>query len=496
MNYKKERINIPVVRSRYDRVQNNRDEGVDSYPSYSNGHLANIYRNLYECEEGETLAFNGRVRLIRNNGKIAFAKIDLGMDLSSEVDELIIQAVSTREDTDNHNKFRKLHIGDIVVVSGIVGTTEAGERSIFVREWKLLSKNIRPLPDKFHGMKDIEERYRQRYVDLISNEKVRENTIIRSKILSSIRNVLTNMDFIEVETPQLHHTKGGASAKAFETHFNALDQDMIMRIAPELYLKRMVVGGLNRVFEIGKNFRNEGIDTNHNPEFTSVEFYHAYTDYERLMLITEEIFYKIQQKVCPEKEFLEWKGCKINLDGFQRKRMTELIADHLCINEGNLYDEEYVNQFFIKNYGEKDLSDDWGHNILYIFEIEIEHRLINPTFVTHYPKSVSPLARTNDENPMLVDRFELFIAGVEFANGFNELADPEDQYNQFAKQIAKAESGDEEAMEMDLDYINALEYGLPPTAGAGIGVDRLCMLFCEESSIKEVIAFPTLKNKQ
>ncbi len=397
-----------------------------------------------------------------------------------------------------------LDIGDIVAVTGELHKSGKGELYVNVQnidDFEILTKSLRPLPDKFHGLADQELKYRQRYVDLIINEETRKTFAIRSAIISGMRNFLTNKGFIEVETPMLHIIPGGASAKPFETHHNALDIDMFLRIAPELYLKRLIVGGFDRVFEINRNFRNEGLSTRHNPEFTMIEFYQAYADYNDLMDLTEEMLRYLAQTVLG-KTTLEYGDSTYDLaQPFARISMVDAVLKYNPeMSEAVLRDPEN-NMETLKEYaksvgvhlGPKEAGWGAGKLICEIFEETAESKLDQPTFITEYPWEVSPLARRNDANPFVTDRFEFFVGGRELANGFSELNDAEDQAERFSKQVEEMEAGDDEAMHYDEDYIQALEYGMPPTAGEGIGIDRLVMLFTNSHTIKDVILFPHMK---
>lgn len=411
-------------------------------------------------------------------------------------------------------KSGSLDIGDIVGVKGILHKSGKGDLYVNMDNYQLLTKSLRPLPEKFHGLSDQEMKYRQRYVDLIINEDTRNTFKMRSKIIDGIRSFLVARDFMEVETPMLQVIPGGATAKPFQTYHNALDIDMYLRIAPELYLKRLVVGGFERVFEINRNFRNEGLSTRHNPEFTMIEFYQAYADYNDLMNLTEEMLRTIAQDVLgttmvrntvknADGEVVEEKLYDFG-SSFQRLSMVDAIIKYAeerhQINEAALRDPE--NNFdaikaMAKNVGVKegDAAKVWGPGkyICEIFEEVAEHLLDQPTFITEYPWEVSPLARRNDANPFITDRFEFFVGGRELANGFSELNDAEDQAARFKKQVEEKDAGDDEAMHFDDDYIRALEYGLPPTAGEGIGIDRLVMLFSDSPTIKDVILFPHMR---
>lgn len=402
-------------------------------------------------------------------------------------------------------KFAKsLDLGDIVGITGELHKSGKGDLYVDMGEYQLLTKNLRPLPDKHKGLQDTEIRYRQRYVDLITNEDSRKVFETRSKIVSGIRNYLTERRFIEAETPMLQVIPGGATARPFITHHNALDRDMYLRIAPELYLKRLVVGGFERVFEINRNFRNEGLSTRHNPEFTMIEFYQAYADYNDLMDLTEDMLRTVAQDVLgtttiintvrnDEGEVLETFEYDLEKP-FRRISVFDSILHYNDdITAEALADETAARQ--IAQRMDIDVKDSWGLGKVQIeiFEKTVEHRLDQPTFITEYPAEVSPLARRNDENPFITDRFEFFVGGRELANGFSELNDSEDQAERFRAQVAEKDAGDDEAMHYDGDYINALEYGLPPTAGEGIGIDRLVMLFTDSPSIRDVILFPAMR---
>lgn len=404
-----------------------------------------------------------------------------------------------------------LDVGDIIGVKGVLHKSGKGDLYVNMEEYSLLTKSLRPLPEKFHGLSDVETKYRQRYVDLIINEDTRNTFKIRSKIVDGIRKFLTERDFMEVETPMLQTIPGGATAKPFETFHNALDIQMFMRIAPELYLKRLVVGGFEKVFEINRNFRNEGLSTRHNPEFTMIEFYQAYADYNDLMNLTEDMLRTLAEDVMGTSvirntvkdangEVVEEKFYDFGKP-FERLTMVDAILKYAPdLDESALRNPEenvaalkaMAKQVGVK---ETEASKVWGPGkyICEIFEEVAEHQLDQPTFITEYPWEVSPLARRNDNNPFITDRFEFFVGGRELANGFSELNDAEDQAQRFQNQVAGKDAGDDEAMHYDADYIAALEYGLPPTAGEGIGIDRLVMLFTDSPTIKDVILFPHMK---
>lgn len=432
----------------------------------------------------------GRITAMRNFGKASFLTIRDRTDAL----QVYVKAIDL---TDQEKiSFENTDIGDFIGVSGYIFKTKTGEVTVYAESFKLLTKALRDLPEKWHGLKDIETRQRQRYVDLIVNADVRERFKKRSLIVKHIRDFFYRQDFLEVETPMLHPIAGGATAKPFVTHHNTLDMDLYLRIAPELYLKRLVVGGFERVFEINRNFRNEGISTRHNPEFTMVEWYQAYADYFDLMKMTEELINDIALNVNGTNKLM-FGDYEIDLTPpWPKLTLEQAIARNTSISENELSDYESAKkkaeEFDIK------VEESWGLGkiVLEIFETLVEDKLIQPTFIINYPKEVSPLAKSKKDNPEVTERFELFMAGLEIANGFNELNDPEDQYQRFEKQVKAKEAGDEEAHMMDTDYIRALQFGLPPTAGEGLGVDRLVMLLTNTRSIREVILFPHLRPEE
>lgn len=399
---------------------------------------------------------------------------------------------------------KSVDLGDIIGVSGVLHKSGKGDLYVDMAEFEMLTKSLRPLPDKFKGLQDMEMRYRQRYVDLIMNEQSRKVFEMRSKIVAGIRKYLIDRRFIEAETPMLHPIPGGATARPFETHHNALDLQMFLRIAPELYLKRLVVGGFERVFEINRNFRNEGLSTRHNPEFTMIEFYQAYADYKDLMDLTEDMLRTVALDVLgtttvvntvrnEEGEVLETFEYDLGKPFTRMSVFDSILHYNPELTAEALADETAARQ--IAQHMDIDVKDGWGLGKVQIeiFEKTVEHRLQQPTFITEYPTEVSPLARRSDDNPHVTDRFEFFVAGRELANGFSELNDAEDQAERFQKQVEEKDAGDDEAMHFDADYINALEYGLPPTAGEGIGIDRLVMLFTDSPSIRDVLLFPAMR---
>ena len=430
----------------------------------------------------------GRMILKRVMGKASFATI---RDMSGDI-QLYVTNDGTGEEA--HAAFKHYDLGDILGATGMLFKTKTGELSVRVTNLRILAKSLRPLPEKFYGLTDQEQKYRMRYVDLITNPDARKTFIMRSKVVQTMREFMVAHRYLEVETPMLHPIPGGAAARPFTTHHNALDMDMYLRIAPELYLKRLVVGGLERVFEINRNFRNEGISTRHNPEFTMMEFYGAYQDYIDLMNFTEAMMRDITQKVLG-RTAVSYQGHEIDFGKpFDRLTMPQAIHKyHPEYDEKSLDDRAFL-VTALKQFGvDAKPASGVGELQLLLFEETAEAKLIQPTFIIDYPIEVSPLARSNDRNPAITDRFELFIAGRELANGFSELNDPEDQAARFLEQVKQKDAGDHEAMHYDDDYIRALEYGLPPTGGEGIGIDRLVMLLTDSPSIRDVILFPQLK---
>lgn len=392
---------------------------------------------------------------------------------------------------------KSLDLGDIVAASGYIGRSGKGDLYIHLEDFELLTKSLRPLPDKFHGLTDTEVKYRQRYLDLIVNEETKRTFEIRAKVVAGIREFLTKERFMEVETPMMHVIPGGASARPFETHHNALDMPLFLRIAPELYLKRLVVGGFERVFEINRNFRNEGVSTRHNPEFTMIEFYQAYADYKDLMALTENMLEKLAIDILGTTD-VPYQGEVFSFKGpFKKISMFDAILEHNpSFTPDNVNDREFLAKF-VKDVLKEEVKPGFGLGKLQtiVFEETVESKLRQPTFITEYPAETSPLARRNDHNPHITDRFEFFVGGRELANGFSELNDPIDQAERFQAQVAEKDAGDDEAMHYDADFIEALEYGLPPTAGEGIGIDRLVMLFADAPSIRDVILFPHMRQK-
>lgn len=452
-------------------------------------HYAEYPKEMLETEE-KKVSVAGRMVLKRVMGKASFATIQ---DMSGQI-QLFISNDNTGEAA--HDAFKHYDLGDILGAQGVLFRTKTGELSVRVTTLRLLTKSLRPLPEKFHGLADQEQKYRQRYLDLLTNEKTRKVFATRSKLIQSIREHFVAAGYLEVETPMMHPIPGGASARPFATHHNALDMQLYLRIAPELYLKRLVVGGMEKVFEINRNFRNEGISTRHNPEFTMLEFYEAYQDHRYLMDFTETLLRNLAVKVTGSTT-LTYQGKEVDLaKPFHRLTVTQAIRQyHPEYTDAQLADPT----FLIARHKALGIAckpeDSIGTLQFSLFDETTEHLLFEPTFIVDYPAEVSPLARRNDANPAITDRFELYITGREMANGFSELNDPEDQAERFLEQARAKESGDVEAMHYDADYIRALEHGLPPTAGEGIGIDRLVMLFTDSPSIRDVILFPQLRHE-
>jgi lysyl-tRNA synthetase class 2 len=438
----------------------------------------------------EVFTVAGRMMAKRVMGKIAFVRLQ---DRSGAI-QLMVQ----RDDLPGgvFQQFKHWDIGDLLGARGRVVRTQKGELSIRVSELRLLVKSLRPLPEKYHGLTDTEMRYRQRYVDLIVNEDSRKVFRTRSRIITFIRAFMEapGREFIEVETPMMHPIPGGAAARPFVTHHNALDLDMYLRIAPELYLKRLIVGGLGRVYEINRNFRNEGVSTTHNPEFTMLEFYWAYADYNDAIALTENMFTELSQAITGGST-VTYQGQELDFSGpYERLSVEESVRRHNPkLADADLWDPEFLRSACAALQIHTETSWGPGRLLTELFEATVEARLVQPTFITHYPTEVSPLSRRNDRNPEVTDRFELFVCGREIANGFSELNDPEDQAERFRAQVASKEAGDLEAMHYDADYIRALEYGMPPAAGEGVGIDRLVMLFTDSPSIRDVLLFPYLR---
>ncbi|MBN1931212.1 MAG: lysine--tRNA ligase [Desulfobacterales bacterium] len=438
-------------------------------------------------EDGPIFVVAGRMMAINRFGKTSFIRF------KDRTDQMQAYLRKDQIGDESYNLFKQLDIGDFIWLKGAMFKTKTGEWTLLVKEFKLVCKTTRPLPEKFHGLKDPEKRYRQRYIDLIMNADVRDIFVKRSRIIQEIRNFFLSREFIEVETPMMQPIPGGAEAAPFVTHHNALGMDLFLRIAPELYLKRLVVGGFERVFEINRNFRNEGISTQHNPEFTMLEFYQSYATYEDLMDLTEEMFRQVALEVNGSESFTYQGHTVYTGEKWRRMTLASSLEQIGGIEPDLLNDKNRLLEFASSNGIQITKTGRLGKIITKLFDVLVEPKLIQPTFITGYPVEVSPLSRRNETETDLTDRFELFIAGREIANGFSELNDPEDQKQRFLQQVADRDAGDEEAHPMDEDYIEALEYGMPPTAGEGIGIDRFVMLLTDCASIREVILFPHMK---
>lgn len=483
-----------VIQIRQQKLAELRDKGFAFPNDFRRDALAGELIEQYGQEEGEALkakkievAVAGRMMLRRVMGKASFCHLQ---DVSGRIQVYI----TSNELPEPYEEFKHWDLGDILGVKGTLFITKTGELTIHATDVQLLTKSLRPLPDKFHGLSDQEMRYRKRYVDLIANEDSRRVFLTRTKLLQAIRNFMISHRFLEVETPMLHPIPGGATARPFATHHNALDMPMFLRIAPELYLKRLVVGGFERVFEINRNFRNEGLSTRHNPEFTMMEFYQAYADYTELMDFTESLLKTVTLEVLGDSR-VEYQGHTIDFGKpFDKLTMLEALLKYQPQwSKAQLTDLDSLKEL-VKGLGVAiNDTDGVGKLQMVLFEEKVEHLLIQPTFITGYPTEVSPLARSSALDPDMTDRFELFIAGRELANGFSELNDPHDQAERFHRQVEAKDAGDLEAMHFDHDYIEALEYGLPPTAGEGIGIDRLVMLLTNMPAIRDVILFPHLR---
>ena len=480
-----------ILKVRRDKLKALQDAGMDPFTitKYDVTHHAQEIKDNFDALEGKTVAVGGRLMSKRGMGKVSFC------DLQDKSGRIQLYARRDEMDQEEYNRFKKYDIGDIVGVEGTVFRTEKGEMSVRAKHITLLSKSLQPLPEKFHGLTDKEMRYRQRYVDLIMNPESKRNFEIRSRFVAFLRRYLDNLGFMEVETPVLSPIAGGANARPFITHHNAQDIDMYMRIATELHLKRLIVGGLERVYEVGRIFRNEGMDTKHNPEFTTCELYQAFTNLDGMMDILEGILTGAAKEILGTYQ-VSWLGHDIDLTpSWKRVTMADAVknvtgADFMaCIGDADKA-VELAKSVGVDMDG---VAHTWGNALYETFDQKVEETLIQPTFITMYPVEVSPLAKRSPQQPALTERYEMFICGCEMGNAFSELNDPIDQYQRFKAQAEKRANGDEEADMMDEDFVLALEYGMPPTGGLGFGIDRCAMMLCGTDSIRDVILFPTMK---
>lgn len=486
-----------LEQQRIQKASELKNAGVNPYPHFlvkelSLADFKSKFAYIFDIEnkrdENVSSVVSGRLKLLRIAGKSIFANIE------DENENLQIYFSKDSLGEEKFNLFKKnLEVGDIILAKGFPFVTKTEEFSLHASEITLATKSIVPLPEKYHGLTDIEQRYRKRYVDMIMNAEVRKDFLTRSKVVSLIRHFFEEKGFLEVETPMMHPIAGGANAKPFVTFHNSLGVERFLRIAPELYLKRLVVGGFEAVFEINRCFRNEGMDLTHNPEFTTIEFYWAYHNYKDLMDLTEELFALLLEKLQLGK-IIEFDGQKVDFSKpFERITYKDALKKYGALSDEIIENKDKILEKLKKDGFEANDKLDLGHLQAELFDNYVESKLIDPTFVTDFPISISPLSRRSDSNPEIAERFELFVCGRELANGFNELNDPLDQYERFLKQIEAKNAGDEEACEMDEDFVNALGYGMPPTAGQGIGIDRLVMLLTNKKSIRDVILFPAMR---
>lgn len=485
------------MRVRRDKLNNYREQGLDPFGSkFERTHLAQELLDAYDQftkeeleEKTDQVTIAGRMMTKRGKGKAGFAHIQ---DLSGQI-QLYIRKDAVGEEA--YELFQSTDLGDIVGITGVMFKTKVGELSVKAAEFQLLTKSLRPLPEKYHGLKDIEQRYRQRYLDLITNLDSRETFVLRSKIIQSMRRYLDGQGFLEVETPMMHGIPGGASARPFETHHNALDIPLYMRIAIELHLKRLIVGGLEKVYEIGRVFRNEGVSTRHNPEFTMIELYEAYADYKDVMALTENLIAHIAKEVLGTTK-VTYGEEEVNLEpAWRRVHMVDAVKEATGVDFWKEMSDEEARELAKENGIEIKETMSFGHVVNEFFEQKVEETLIQPTFVYGHPVAISPLAKKNPEDERFTDRFELFIVGREHANAFSELNDPIDQRERFEAQVKERAEGNDEAHLMDDDFLEALEYGMPPTGGLGIGIDRLVMLLTNAPSIRDVLLFPQMRNR-
>ncbi|MFD2923479.1 lysine--tRNA ligase [Halobacillus naozhouensis] len=486
------------MRVRREKLSTYKEQGLDPFGAkFERTALAEDLIEKYDDFSKEELedkqipaTIAGRIMTKRGKGKAGFAHIQ---DLSGQI-QLYVRKDSVGDEA--YDVFKTADIGDIVGVSGVMFKTNVGELSVKPDEFQILTKSLRPLPEKFHGLKDVEQRYRQRYLDLITNPESRDTFVTRSKIIQSMRRYLDDLGFLEVETPMMHGIPGGASARPFETHHNALDMPLYMRIAIELHLKRLIVGGMEKVYEIGRVFRNEGVSTRHNPEFTMIELYEAYADYHDIMDLTENLVAHIAKEVLGS-TMITYDDVEINLEPeWTRLHMVDAVKEYTDVDFWQQMSDEDA-KILAKEHG-VEIQDTmtFGHIVNEFFEQKVEEKLIQPTFIYGHPIEISPLAKKNPEDERFTDRFELFIVGREHANAFSELNDPIDQRERFEAQLKEREEGNDEAHMMDEDFLESLEYGMPPTGGLGIGIDRLVMLLTNSPSIRDVLLFPQMRNRE
>lgn len=478
-----------LIKIRKEKLEELKKQGKNPFEirKYNRTHISEEIKNNFVDLEGKDVSIAGRIIAKRIMGKASFCHIQ---DMQGKIQSYVSVNDLGEE---NYAEFKTYDIGDIIGITGFVFKTKTEEISVHAKKVVLLTKSLRPLPEKFHGLKDTELRYRQRYVDLIMNPEVKETFLTRTKIIKEIRRILDSKGYLEVDTPILSTIAGGAAARPFITHHNTLDMDMYLRIANELYLKRLIVGGFDKVYEMGRMFRNEGISIKHNPEFTNIELYSAYEDYNDMMNITEEIISTVAQNVLGTTK-ITYQGTPIDLTpGWKRIPMIEAIKEVTGIDFNTLNSDEEACEAARKIGVAIEGTISRGEAINLVFEEKVEETLVQPTFIIDYPVEVSPLTKRKPSDPRLVERFEVFIGGREYGNAYSELNDPIDQYERFLEQVKQKNNGNEEANDMDEDFVQALEYGMPPTGGLGIGVDRLIMLLTDSASIRDVLLFPTMK---
>ena len=478
-----------LIKIRKEKLQELKKQGKNPFEitKYNRTHTSEDVKNNFAELEGKDVSIAGRIVAKRIMGKASFCHIQ---DMQGKIQSYVSINDLGEE---NYSDFKTYDIGDIIGITGFVFKTRTEEISVHAKKVVLLTKSLRPLPEKFHGLKDTELRYRQRYVDLIMNPEVKETFLLRTKIIKEIRRILDSKGYTEVDTPILNTIAGGAAARPFITHHNTLDMDMYLRIANELYLKRLIVGGFDKVYEMGRMFRNEGISIKHNPEFTNIELYSAYEDYHDMMNITEEIISTVAQNVLGTTK-ITYQGTPIDLTpGWKRITMIDSIKEVTGIDFNNINSDEEAREILKKLGIEFVSTTTRGEAINLVFEGKVEETLIQPTFIYDYPIEVCPLTKKKPSDPRLTERFEIFIGGREYGNAYSELNDPIDQYERFLDQVRQKNAGNEEANDMDEDFVQALEYGMPPTGGLGIGVDRLIMLLTDSASIRDVLLFPTMK---